>query len=331
MALLVMMFPAFGDPPVPPPPPACSDAGCTNLSYEEFARRNRGEIGSTGWEALDPNLEWVPIAGGSDIELMSAYKERVEDDGPPLGVDVTDLRQIVEPDDAARIRATGGQLVEPEPALTAANPDDVGFADVVLVGSDRRYHCTGVLVAVDAVLTAAHCVPANQIAIGHRLGAMVAHVGIRSVDRHPFYDAALLHLARSVPLPIRPRRGVHPPPEGVVRMIGFGVDDARHPTSFGVKRRVDATANGWGCDLARSRVTGCRANAELVLTAVGGGDTCYGDSGGPVLELVDGVYRLIAITSRPTASGGASCGRGGIYVRVDVLEPWLTSHLKDHP
>jgi secreted trypsin-like serine protease len=67
----------------------------------------------------------------------------------------------------------------------------------------------------------------------------------------------------------------------------------------------------------------------MVIASIGGRDTCWGDSGGPVLEPFAETWRLIAITSRPTLHGGASCGRGGIYIRIDVIDAWLTQALKE--
>lgn len=210
------------------------------------------------------------------------------------------------------------------------SPDDVSFLDVVLVGDLDGYHCSGILVAPWAALTAAHCAPATVVAIGYRIDRPLLPSAVREVVAHPSLDVALLLLDKPLPAPLRARRrAVHSaPPVGVVRMVGFGVDNPRFPSSFGVKRRTDAMVQGWGCDGARARSTGCLSGMEMTIADVGGRDTCMGDSGGPVLELVDGALRLLAITSRPTRSGGAVCGRGGIYVRLDVLDEWLTSILE---
>ncbi len=210
-------------------------------------------------------------------------------------------------------------------------PDDRGFPDVLLVGGSDAYHCSGVLVAPAAVLTAAHCAPANVVALGNRSSRVILRVKVQDTVLHPSLDAALLLLERPIPVPIRLRRRASAvePPNGVVRMVGFGVDHPRYPRSFGVKRRVDAMVIGWGCDRRRSHTAGCLSGQELTIASFGGRDTCSGDSGGPVLEFFRGdELRLLAITSRPTRNGGSACGRGGVYVRVDVLDVWMTSILE---
>lgn len=210
-------------------------------------------------------------------------------------------------------------------------PDDESFLDVVAIGDDAGYHCTGVLVAPDALLTAGHCLPATRVAIATALARPLLELPVRASHRHPELDAALVRLPRGLPLVVRARRRADQQrdPSGTMRLVGFGIDEPRTRAGFGIKRRVDAETTSWGCDGVRAKTTGCIPGAELVLAGVGGRDTCLGDSGGPVLELDGEDYRLIALTSRPVARGGAACGRGGIYVRVDALDPWLTPLLEE--
>jgi len=335
-------------------PVVCDEGGCAVLTFEEHARRlARGSPGAAADKA-----GWAPLATLEFVITTIAEKQPVEPDvaapphpnapslttdellrlltGAPRAQDGAELRgpkTDVDRDAAdATMRPALNAGAAPATDLDQRLPDDRGFLDVVLVGHSDAYHCTGIMVAPDAVLTAGHCLPATEIAVAYRTDARFAHVHTTGAVRHPDLDAAVLRLEHPLPLAVRARR--HAPdddaPIGALRMVGFGVDDVRHPSSFGVKRRVDATVTGWGCDRSRARSAGCRPDAELLLTAVGGGDTCFGDSGGPVLEAHDGAYRLVAITSRPTASGASLCGHGGIYVRVDVLDAWLNSNLEPH-
>lgn len=65
---------------------------------------------------------------------------------------------------------------------------------------------------------------------------------------------------------------------------------------------------------------GCAPNGELVAGIPRlGKDTCNGDSGGPLfVEVAGGGLALAGTTSRAVSREGlASCGDGGIYVRVD--------------
>ena len=80
----------------------------------------------------------------------------------------------------------------------------------------------------------------------------------------------------------------------------------------------------------------CQPFAEMILADKQGpgieADTCKGDSGGPVFLTDNGIYKLIAITSRagPGAQSDtvAHCGGGGIYTivgRQSVLD-WLRAN-----
>jgi hypothetical protein len=209
-------------------------------------------------------------------------------------------------------------------------PDDRAYLDVVAVGDDSGMYCTGVALTPTDVLTAAHCVPATRVALAVNTTEALEIAAITETRAHPTLDVALLKLAKPLTVTPRPRRraGDSVAPAGIVRTVGFGVDDPLRGSGFGIKRRADVPVSGWGCDAARSLSAGCAPAAEMVIAAVGGRDTCWGDSGGPVLEPDHDTWRLIAVTSRPTLHGGSACGRGGIYVRVDRIDEWLTHELE---
>ncbi len=228
-------------------------------------------------------------------------------------------------------KSIGGEPVSSPPVSPKvevqppAAPDDRSFVDVVGVGDKTGFHCSGILIRRDAILTAAHCVPATRIGIGNDVNRFVRTVAVTEAIVHPTLDVAVLRLAAEVSIVTRewrrrPETGV---PRGVVRLVGFGVDDPRKAGGFGIKRRVDIPIEGWGCDRGRAANAGCTDGAELVVAGVAGRDTCWGDSGGPVLEASGSTFRLLAITSRPAARAGAPCGRGGIYVRADAISDWL--------
>ena len=60
-----------------------------------------------------------------------------------------------------------------------------------------------------------------------------------------------------------------------------------------------------------------------------GKDTCSGDSGGP-FYVTDGKsgWLLAGATSRSTKSAMATCGDGGIYVRLDRYREWISDVAK---
>lgn len=237
------------------------------------------------------------------------------------------------------IAAPGGAPAVPAPPKAArAAPDmllDRYFADVVAVGSEGGYHCSGVQVGPRAVLTARHCLPATRVLFGQDVEhpLRVARVGHSRSAPEERMDAALLFLDSDVPQAPRSRRGAaeSEAPSGAVRLIGFGATDAAGKRGYGVKRMVDVPVLGWGCDAYRSRSAGCEPDLELVLPRSGDRDTCDGDSGGPVFEFHRGAWRLLAITSRPVASARVRCGPGGIYQRLDRLAPWIDREVSPPP
>lgn len=319
---------------------ARTNAGWSSVADASMALKERMQLGLS---------RDTPIFGGKRDALAKALgKEEVEPpslgtmprivqrpQGPAAGDEARapkqsgaeDPEQSEAPTDKLAKQPTDRPSSGAQPARRTyvPAPDDRSFIDVVGVGDASGFHCSGILVEARAVLTAAHCLPATRIGIGNEVHQFLATLDVVDTVRHPTLDVALLRLAVDVPVPLRPLRTTHDdrPPRAVVRIVGFGVDEPRKQGGFGVKRRVDVAVERWGCDRERAVSAGCQRDAELVVAGVGGRDTCWGDSGGPVLEPTDTTYRLLAITSRPVARGGAACGRGGIYVRVDAFADWL--------
>lgn len=207
---------------------------------------------------------------------------------------------------------------------TALVPGEDAFADVVLVGDDKGYWCSGVLIDERRVLTAAHCAAATRVGFGNEL-ATATHVRVAQRVAHPSLDVAMLRLASVAKVQGHRRRSAADaaPPLGTIRVVGFGVRDRLRLTGFGTKHRLDLAVDGWGCTLSRANATGCRMADELLVRGGQNNDTCLGDSGGPVFELVDDAWRLLAITSRGMRPRKVICGEGGIYVRIDRINSWM--------
>lgn len=205
---------------------------------------------------------------------------------------------------------------------------DHAFDDAVLVGNDTAWHCSGVALDEHTVLTAAHCLPATRMRTGDGLDQQGTIFPVVDMARapDPREDLALLRVTEKLPLGFKSRRLIKDTeaPTGVLRYVGFGVTGQN---AFGRKKVIDVPASGWGCDGSRVEATGCRPGFELVMAGSGGRDTCSGDSGGPVYELmadrVKCFWRLVAVTSR-SVTGAVACGSGGIYTRVDQAETWIT-------
>ena len=202
--------------------------------------------------------------------------------------------------------------------------DQDSFPDVVLVGGNDSFYCTGILIDAQHVLTAGHCGAATRVAFGNGV-PNATPASVTGTTTHPRLDVALLRLAHPARVRLHSRRTQHDttPPAGAVRIVGFGVRDRLRLTGFGVKRMSDVEVDGWACTVARAASTGCLTNDELLIRGGTGNDTCLGDSGGPVFELLDQEWRLVALTSRGMRPRKVICGEGGIYTRLDRIDTWI--------
>ncbi|MCA9585371.1 MAG: S1 family peptidase [Myxococcales bacterium] len=200
---------------------------------------------------------------------------------------------------------------------------------VVALANTRGLVCTGTLVARDVVLTARHCLPIVNVRVGAdpRRPRETARVLRAETMGANAVDVAALVLDRALAAPpIALRRDDRALPRHVW-LVGFGATDPRGLRGMGLRHRAMVPLRDLDCSPSESNRYGC-SGVELVIPRSNGADTCAGDSGGPVLEVVGGKPRVVAVTSRVVRGALVACGDGGIYTRADAIAPWLDGVLK---
>lgn len=231
----------------------------------------------------------------------------------------------------------------PVPIVYEGEPTDA-FPETVAVGvadgGALVTVCTGVVVAEDVVLTAAHCLADIDIFVGVGLDAEVGLPGagedggelrVAIVDQvpHPEWDpegedrgfqrdVAVLHLAEAVP--IAPAALAEEPEDGwlgqELSLVGFGAagDDE---ASSGMRTVITLPVVEEG-------------DAVLRLYEEGAGNLCTGDSGGPAWLLEGGEAHLVGInvfTFQPDGGGGCEGGGTGTLLADEVWD-WVEAEIE---
>jgi hypothetical protein len=196
----------------------------------------------------------------------------------------------------ARQALVGGEATAGDPAIVALLDAHGGLA------------CTGVLVAADAVVTAAHCLvdtPRPRVFFGAEVGGTGQIVDAVGHTIDPAYrvgevgsDLGLLVLAE--PSSVAPLPLASPPAAGTpVRLVGFGADGATDYESAGRKRTGGAHLEA--------------VVADHVRVVPDPAQPCGGDSGAPALAIVDGAEQVVGIVSR----GDPDCAAFALLARAD--------------
>ena len=186
----------------------------------------------------------------------------------------------------------------PASALVGADVADRTVQRFTVIVAGAKGRCSGVVLAPDIVLTAAHCVkPGERLQVGGNLGGGYQTLPpsllspVAEIVQHPLYaskdsgspDLAILKLAkplpdRFIPAVLNPRI---PNPGDDLIVAGYGKSAARNSEVVlrMVLQRVSQSFRGW-----------------VVLTAVGddGAGAAPGDSGGPVFAY-RGMHSLVGL------------------------------------
>ncbi len=246
------------------------------------------------------------------------------------------------PTEPAQVDIVGGTE-----APAGAWPSQVGL---VVAGRSARagQFCGGTLVSRTWVLTAAHCLRD----IGHRptpgqvdvfLGSHDLGTGgtrIRAVQFviHPGWDLvqgrndiALVRMDRpapaSIPFQALTAQGVSPVAGTPVTVTGWGVTSER-ATSAPVRLR-QVTLDVATPAACAGAYPGYYQQSTMVCAARAGKDSCYGDSGGPLLVDRGGTWTQVGIVS--TGEGCARSGYPGIYTKLAAFSSWVAGVIRYGP
>jgi len=212
-------------------------------------------------------------------------------------------------------------------------PNAASRPEVMLVGSHGNF-CTGVAIARDLVLTAAHCVPAGAQFKQVELDANKQPImkDVLTVARHPQFnlktmlahrataDVALVKLGRALnvtPVPLMVSRGRVPVGERFA-VYGYGMSVPTDANTSATLRAATLVATGQPGNL----------QLRLVDPATGGKTNglgaCTGDSGGPVYQDAGGYFAVMGVVSWSTGANATS-GCGGLtgVTPIELYRSWI--------
>jgi secreted trypsin-like serine protease len=226
----------------------------------------------------------------------------------------------------------------PASALVGGAPAVQGTQPTVMIVGSRGNSCTGVAIARDLVLTAAHCVPpgADYKLVEFDAQRQPRLRDAQSVSRHPQFsqktfdnhrataDVALIKFTSPVgaPAPVHAERLAIAPGD-MLRVLGYGLTQIGNGKSGGTLRSATLTVTGQPGNLQIRLMDPATRNERAGLGA------CTGDSGAPVFRDIGGRAKVVGVVSWSTGSGNeAGCGGLTGVTPISLYYPWIAETAK---
>jgi hypothetical protein len=214
---------------------------------------------------------------------------------------------------------------DPGRAVVGGAPDDGALSRAtVMVLSSKGGVCSGVLVAPDTIVTAAHCVAGAAEHRVHYKGAdgapVLIEVAAKAIHpgyaadaiktRRPSVDLALVRAAEPLPARFAPTSvsDENPAPGAGLILGGYGAAREGDPRSTGTFRIASLTGVA---PYGPSRI--------LVWAKGDGAGACQGDSGGPIA----GATGILAVATWATGAKSRGCGELTQGVLLGPQRDWI--------
>jgi secreted trypsin-like serine protease len=214
---------------------------------------------------------------------------------------------------AALLAVLAGTMLAPPPAMAVVGGVQSRAADgvrasTVRVETSHGELCSGVVVASELVLTAAHCLMAGGsirvISLDrrfrnrtHKVASVLPHPSFQpgtTPRTQPGADIALVRLAQPLPADLRPLElGGRLTQGEAVTMAGFGLGSEKNKGSARVLREATLVNAG---NYTTANTVKVAVDPEHRGEVLGAG-ACRGDSGGPVLRGKASERDLVGIVS----------------------------------
>lgn len=233
----------------------------------------------------------------------------------------------------AALALAGALVAQPASAVVGGREGGPAEASTLMVLNARGGVCTGIVLSLRAILTAAHCASGGtelRIHWKERSGDPIL-IPPATIALHPEFDAkaitarrrsidlALLRLSAPLPARFRPvdlMDGALPRAGSGLALAGYGVAREGDARSTGIYRSADLVAvEPYG----PGRILLWAADPSG-LGKRPGGSACQGDSGGPMVTKGGGV---VAVTSWSTGPSGKNCGLLSQGVLVAPQRNWI--------